>query len=86
MPARTKRIRQDENTRKKIQAAQLINRLTSHVMSEDGDVMTTSQVNAALGLLKKILPDLKATEHSGEIGVYETIAERLQRARDRQKK
>jgi len=29
--------------------------------------MTTSQVTAALGLLKKALPDLAAIEHSGEV-------------------
>jgi len=75
MAARSNRIQHDENTRKKIQASQLINRLTNHILSEEGDVMTQSQVNAALGLLKKTLPDLKAIdiqgdiEHSGEIKI-----------------
>lgn len=76
MAARTKRIRHDENTRKKIQASQLINRLTNHALS-DKDIMTQSQVNAALGLLKKTLPDLKAMEHSGEISMPQVIRKDL---------
>ena len=55
------RISHDENTRKKIQASQLINRLTKHALS-DAEIMTQSQVNAAKVLLGKILPDLRSTE------------------------
>jgi len=56
MAARIKKIRHDENTRLKIQAAQLINRLTSHA---NGEVeMTATQVRAIEILLRKILPDL----------------------------
>lgn len=60
--------RHNEDTRKKIQAAQLINRLTDHALSND-PVMDASQVNAAKVLLNKVLPDLKAIEHSGEIAI-----------------
>lgn len=56
MAARTKKIRHDENTRLKIQAAQLINRLESHARGEVE--MTTTQVRAIEILLRKILPDL----------------------------
>jgi len=59
MPKRTKRIQHDENTRKKIQASQLINRLTNHALADE-EIMTTSQVNAAKVLLGKILPDLNS--------------------------
>jgi len=68
------RIQHDENTRKKIQASQLINRLTNHALAEE-EIMTSSQVNAAKILLGKILPDLKAmdiiadVEHDGEIHI-----------------
>jgi hypothetical protein len=56
MAARIKKIRHDENTRLKIQAAQLINRLTNHA---EGKVeMTATQVRAIEILLRKILPDL----------------------------
>lgn len=43
----------------------ILNRLTDHI--DDKVELSTTQVTAALGLLKKTLPDLKATEHSGEI-------------------
>lgn len=63
MAARTKKIRHDEETRAKIQAAAIINRLHKHVM---GDVtLDSAQVSSAKTLLAKVLPDLKAVEHSG---------------------
>jgi hypothetical protein len=72
MAARKNRIQIDENTRKKIQASQLINRLTNHALSEE-DIMSQSQVNAALGLLKKTLPDLKQVDLSGELDTRTTV-------------
>lgn len=56
MAARIKKIRHDENTRLKIQAAQLINRLTNHA---NGEVeLSATQVRSIEILLRKILPDL----------------------------
>lgn len=56
MAARIRKIKHDENTRLKIQAAQLINRLTAHA---EGTVeMSATQVRAIEILLRKILPDL----------------------------
>ena len=55
MAARIKKIRHDENTRLKIQAAQLINRLTDHAAGKVE--MTATQVRALEILLRKILPD-----------------------------
>ena len=53
----------DERTRAKIQTSQIINRLNAFV---SGDVeMTPAQVTAALGLLKKTIPDLSATTIEG---------------------
>lgn len=63
MASRTRRIRHDADTRNKIQASQLINRLTNHALGDE-EIMTQSQVNAARVLLGKVLPDLKATELS----------------------
>lgn len=55
----------DERTRAKIQTSQIINRLESFV---EGKVdMSAPQVTAALGLLRKTLPDLQATEISGQV-------------------
>ena len=61
------RIRTDQNetTRLKIKSTQLVKRLMDHATSDE-EVMTTSQIRAAEILLKKTMPDLKQTEHSGE--------------------
>lgn len=59
--------RHNEDTRLKIQAAQLINRLQEHVFAAT-PVLDASQVNAAKALLNKVLPDLKAIELTGENG------------------
>ena len=56
--------RHHEETRMKIQAQQLINRLQKHV-DAPGPLLDSSQVNAAKALLNKVLPDLKAVEVSG---------------------
>ena len=56
MAARTRKIRHDDETRAKIQAAQLINRMMKCV---DGKVeLSQSQVSCAKALLAKVLPDL----------------------------
>lgn len=56
MAARIRKIKHDENTRLKIQAAQLINRLTAHA---EGTVeLSATQVRSIEILLRKILPDL----------------------------
>jgi len=57
-PARAEEVRQ------KIRATLLIKKLEDHVL-EDGD-MNPSQVTAALGLLKKSVPDLAAIELSSD--------------------
>jgi hypothetical protein len=55
-------LKHDAQTREKIQTSQIINRLNSFI---NGEVkMENSQVTAALGLLKKTLPDLSAIELS----------------------
>ncbi len=64
MAARTRKVRLDDMTRERIQTTQLVKRLTEHVL---GTVeMVPSQVTAALGLLKKSLPDLAAHTLSGD--------------------
>lgn len=79
MAARTRKVRHDDFTRAKIQTTQLVKRLMSHV---DGDVeLSSTQVTAALGLLKKALPDLASTQISGDadnpLNVYTTIEMRV---------
>ncbi len=56
-----------ERTRERMRTAALINRLQKFALGELKSPMEPSQVTAALGLLKKTLPDLKAIEHLGEV-------------------
>lgn len=78
MAGRKAGFRHNEDTRQKIKAAQLINRLQEHVDAEK-PLLDASQVNAAKSLLNKVLPDLKAVEHSGtgENGeiIFQTVYE-----------
>lgn len=67
MAARLRTYQQDE-VRAKIQASQIINRLTSIALGEVTGDNLSPQVTAALGLLRKVLPDLAATELSGPDG------------------
>ena len=69
--AARKVLNHDSKTREKIRTSQLINRLEKFVLNEDGVELTTGQVTAALGLIKKTLPDLAQfdgkLDHSGEV-------------------
>lgn len=49
-----------EKTREKIKTGQLITRLLNHALGKNK--MTTTQVTAGLGLLRKALPDLSNVE------------------------
>ena len=62
--------------RNKIRNSNILNALIEHAVGERR--MESTQVQAGLGLLKKILPDLSATELSGEFGVRE-VATKAQR-------
>lgn len=64
MPARIRARHQDE-IRYKIQASQLVNRLTDHAL---GIIeLSQTQVRAIEILLRKCVPDLSSVEHSGEV-------------------
>lgn len=73
--ATRKQLFHPDDIKKKIQASQLINRLQNHALfvgSEDEavikkTVMTDSQVRAAFGLLDKVVPSLKAVDHTGNV-------------------
>jgi hypothetical protein len=56
--------RHNEETRARIQAQQIINRLQAHIDSPE-PTMDASQVNAAKALLNKVLPDLKPVDYDG---------------------
>lgn len=53
-----------ERIRERIKADRIIDKLENHILN--GEEMSSSQVSAALGLLKKRVPDLQAIELSGD--------------------
>ena len=58
--------RHSDMVRTKIQTSQLINRLENHVLK--GAEMSQTQVSSAKILLRKAIPDLRATELTGADG------------------
>lgn len=66
MPARTRRIMQDDRTRERIRSSQIINRLQNCALGKVE--LTAVQVRAAETLLRKALPDLQSVELSGPGG------------------
>jgi len=64
-----------EEIRAKIQSTLIINKLENHILA--GDEMSSSQVSAAIGLLRKSVPDLSSVEHSGEVEHKLTLADVL---------
>lgn len=66
--AARKQLFHPDDIKAKIQTSQLINRLTEHALSPN-PIMDASQVTAAVKLLGKAVPDLKAIEHSGNVTV-----------------
>lgn len=75
MPARVHKIRHDDETRAKIQAAQIINRLQSCVNGEVS--LDAQQVSAAKTLLNKVLPDLSAVSLEATHDVSDPLADLL---------
>jgi hypothetical protein len=54
-----------EIVRQRIKTSMLVNRLTDHAAGQCE--MSASQITAALGLLRKSLPDLLGVAHTGSI-------------------
>ena len=75
MAARTRKGTKDkpwpEVTRERIQASMLINALQNHVFGKND--MKPTQVQAALGLLKKAMPDLQSVESKSEVTVQNVV-------------
>ena len=62
-------LKHEQLTRDKIQTSMLVNRLNKFALDEENSVrMTSDQVRAALGRLKKTIPDLAVTAHTGPDG------------------
>jgi hypothetical protein len=67
MAARIRKIRHDDETRERIQASQLVNRLQDNALGKLKVEMTPGQVRSAEILLKKKIPDLSSTENKTEV-------------------
>jgi hypothetical protein len=65
-----------ERIRQKMRTMGLLSRLEKFALGE-GDEMTPAQVSAALGLLKKSLPDMQSVEQKTEVSVKKISAEPL---------
>jgi hypothetical protein len=63
--ARRKQLFHPEEVKKKIQTTQLINRLQKNALSDE-EIMTPGQIASANSLLDRVVPKLKAIEHSGD--------------------
>jgi len=90
MPARVTKIRHDDETRAKIQAAQIINRFHKCLMGEVE--LDAQQVSCGKTLLNKVLPDLSAVSVDGDMkhsaddtimGLLERIASNGKRINDK---
>ena len=64
-------LRHQDEVRKKIQASQLINRLTDHAFAKIE--MSSTQVKAAEILLRKSIPDLSQVQGTGDDGEHELL-------------
>lgn len=80
------RLNHQQEVRDKIQASQLVNRVNAIAMGEVE--ANPTQLNAALGLLRKVLPDLSNVQLSGDdenpvnvkhIGAREVLAKAVAR-------
>lgn len=60
-----------EEHRTKIANSKILNRLIDHVMGEVD--MTSTQVTAAIALMRKVMPDLSSTELNADV-VHHMVA------------
>lgn len=70
--------RHQELVREKIQSALIVNRLEDHILN--GLEMSKSQVSAALGLLKKCVPDLTSMTIAGDDENPLTMVHKIERS------
>ena len=63
--------------RTKIKNSNILNALIDHVV--DGREMSATQVSAGLGLLRKVMPDLAATQITGDEDNPVEVLHRIER-------
>jgi hypothetical protein len=69
-----------EQVRERLRGSMLVNRLTDHVLGKCE--LQTTQVTAALGLLRKILPDLSAVDANVNATVKQRVVNAQPMAED----
>jgi len=64
--AKRKQLFHPDEIKKKIQTSQLINRLQDNALSEE-EFLTAGQIKSIESLLDRVIPKLKAVDHTGEL-------------------
>lgn len=70
-------FRMTDEHRTKIKNSNILNALIDHVV--DGREMSATQVSAGLGLLRKVMPDLAATQITGDEDNPVEVLHRIER-------
>lgn len=65
-PVVHKPARHTDETRSRIAAARVIDRLQNFVLGDNPDAMSPTQVTAAVALLNKVIPNLQSVETKSE--------------------
>ena len=73
-------VEYQDRLRGKIQAGMLLKKLRDHVLGRTE--MSQTQVTAALGLLRKVLPELQNTEVTGTVIHFSEALDRIAKARN----
>lgn len=65
-PVVHKPARHTDETRSRIAAARIIDRLQNFALGDNPDAMSPTQVSAAVALLNKVIPNLQSVENKSE--------------------
>jgi hypothetical protein len=71
-----------EKIRAKIKTSLILDRIHKHVLGEIE--MSPTQMQGAQTLLRKVIPDLSAVEHSGSVDTYTTLLQSIPAEHPRQ--
>jgi hypothetical protein len=63
--------------RERIKAAELIDKMQEAVLNDDIPMLSSPEVGAIKTLLNKVIPDMKAVEHTGSIDSQQTHTHRV---------
>ena len=84
MAARTLKPKHQDEIREKIKGTQLIRFIQEYALTgkfNDVEVKDPKRIDGALGLLRKVLPDLSAVEAAIQVTTYRDVLERIASSR-----